>query len=63
MIKLAWLPKADNDRVSSSQEEYVDNQFLDVKDINYSDLDNLEMSFSKKTNKSAEDKKHRANDA
>ncbi len=60
--KLAWWPKADIDRVSSTQEEYVDNQFLDVKDINHSDLDNLETPISIETNKSGEERKPIANE-
>ncbi len=62
-LKLAWWPKADADRIPSSQEEYVDNQFLDVKVIDYSDIDNLEMPIYNKTNKSAEEKRRSANDA
>ncbi len=58
-----WWPKTGLDRVSSSQEEYVDNQFLDVKDIDHSDLDNLEISLSIKTSKSTAERKHSANDA
>ncbi len=42
---LDWWPKADANRVFSSQEEFVDNQFLVVKDINQSDLDRLETPF------------------
>ncbi len=61
--KLDWWPKADVNRVSSSQEEYVDNQFLDVKYVNHSNLDNLEMRTSFKTNKSAWERKRGANDA
>ena len=54
---LNWWPITDVDKVSSSQEEYVDNQFLDVKDIDHSDLDNC------KTNESEEERKRVANDA
>ncbi len=33
--KLDWWPNIDANRVSLSQEEYIENQFLDVKDINH----------------------------
>ncbi len=61
--KLDWWSKVDVNRVFLSQEENVDNQFLDIRDIDHSDLDNLETPFSMKTNKSAEERKCCANDA
>ncbi len=43
MSSMDWWPNADIDEVSSSQEEYVNNQFLDVKDNKHFDWDNLEV--------------------
>ncbi len=60
--KLDWWPKPDANRVPLSQKEYVYSQFLDVKDISHSDLDNLEVPFSIKTKKSTEERKSSAND-
>ncbi len=54
---LNWWPNADVEKVSSLQEEYVDNQYLDVMEIDHFNLDNY------KTNKSAEERKLSANDA
>ncbi len=54
---LNWWPNTDVDKVSSVQEEYVDNQYLDFKEIDHSDLDNC------KTNESVEERKRIANDA
>ncbi len=54
---LNWWPNTDVNKVSSLQEEYVDNQYLDVKEIDHSDLNNC------KTNESVEERKCSANDA
>ncbi len=52
---LNWWPNTGIDKVSSSQEQYVDNQYLDVKEINHSDLNSCEWPVSIKTNKSEEE--------
>ncbi len=58
-----WWPNTVIDKVSSLQEEYVDNQYFDVKEIDHSDLESCELPVSIKTNKSEEEKKNSANDA
>ncbi len=52
-----WWPNADADKISLSQEDHVDHQNLDVKDIDHSYTGNLEVPLTIKTNESEDDRK------
>ncbi len=58
-----WWKNAEVEKVSLSEDDYVKDQYLDVKEINHSDFDNLDTHLPIKTNKSDKDLKHSVNDA
>ncbi len=55
------MAKYRGQKISSSDEECVDNQYLDVKEINHFEFDNLDVPLPIKTKKSEEDRRSNAN--